>query len=65
MMSGLHYQVSQATSLQYVDFKASTDADAEQRAIYKFLAPTLGDLGAVKMLTACCKYSPRTEVAAI
>ncbi|KAH7010780.1 pectate lyase superfamily protein-domain-containing protein [Microdochium trichocladiopsis] len=34
MMTGLHYQVSQATSLQYVDFLASTDADAEQRAIF-------------------------------
>lgn len=35
MMSGLHYQVSQATSLQYVEFKASTESDAEQRAICK------------------------------
>ncbi|KAH7358317.1 pectate lyase superfamily protein-domain-containing protein [Plectosphaerella cucumerina] len=34
MMTGIHYQVSQATSLQYVDFKASTDADAEQRSIF-------------------------------
>ncbi|KAM0272162.1 hypothetical protein ACHAQH_008839 [Verticillium albo-atrum] len=34
MMTGIHYQVSQATSLQYVDFKASTEADAEQRSIY-------------------------------
>ncbi|KAL8305540.1 hypothetical protein RB600_008430 [Gaeumannomyces tritici] len=32
LMTGLHYQVSQATSLQYVDFKASSEA--EQRSIF-------------------------------
>lgn len=48
MMSGLHYQVSQATSLQYVEFKASTDSDAEQRAICKF--STLFLFG----LSECC-----------